>query len=340
MPLPTYSYTFGSRSFGTGIVAEDVLQFIANITPSEVPLLATIPTVQVDNIQHDWINDSLMATSTAAAPEAFEWSAGSAQIPIRGTAATRNMTQIFQKGIKVSNSMQRTNTHAVDNWYKYQVFKAMREKTRDLERVILSRYTGQSAVGTTAGVAQKMRRLADFCKNASNRFHIRHTAFGHAGGAVTACATIFDDSTINGILSRVYGKGGYANICHINDAGKRQISRTTVNSSYRRNVDAAERKQTYPVDIVENEFGTLELYLNRNVSQGAATRAANADDWSGIAYFFEEGIIRLGVYRPFDHVALAPGGDYMRGYVVGEYTLEVGHVDAVMQARGIAGWSL
>lgn len=336
MANPFYTYTYGASSFGTGIIAEDVLQFIVNITPAETPLLATIPTVQVDNIMHDWIQDTLAATSTAAANEGFAFATGSVDIPVRGTYLTRNYTQILEKGIKISNSMQRANPHAIDNWYKYQIFKAMREKTRDLERIICSRYTGQSAVGSTAPVARKMKRFVDFMRSAGNRWHIRSTALGMEGGAVTGCCTVFKDGTLNGILAKIYSKGGYADCCHINEAGKRQISYTTVNSSYRRNVDAAERTQTYPVDIVETEFGRLELYMNRNVPQAVT----ETDQFQGGAMFFERGIIRLGVYRPFEHVALAPQGDYMLGYIVGEYTLEVGHSDACMWVRGISGKSV
>jgi hypothetical protein len=299
---------------------------IVSISPAETPLVSTMPRTEVKHVRHDWLQDALAATATAGAVDGADFSSA----VITGRTKVANITQIFSKGIKVSNSLRAEDLAGVDDEYKYQILKAIREKARDLERRIWSA-SGTCATGTSS-VARTMKTMADFIK--TNRFHVRATAIGHAGGAATASATSVTELGFNGLLARVFARGGNPEVVHTNAAGKRQVSQFNAGTSTRRNVAMADKTLYAAIDVYDSEFGPIEMILNRWVRQAANT-ATNNTSRIGEMYFIERAMVRLGVYRPLGHLPLAPIGDATRGIVIGEYTLEVGNEEACGRLLGV-----
>lgn len=324
MPLSTYAVGFNP---GTGGNREDLLDAIVNISPAETPLVSTMPRTPVEHVRHDWLTDSLAATSTAGAIEGVPFASGALSVRTRSF----NIVQTFRKGLRVSNDQRAANPAGVDDEYKYQVMKTVREKARDLERRIWSA-SGTSASGTT-GVARTMRTLQDFIL--VNRFHVRSTSLGHAGGGATACATNLTEGGFNSLLARIFAQGGFPDVIHTNIAGKRQISAFTGGSNTRRNIAMNDKMLTIPVDIYESEIGPLEIVLNRWVRQAANTPSANGSR-VGQIFALERSMVRLGEYRPMAHVPLPPdGADATRGEVIGSYTIEVGNGLALGRLFGV-----
>jgi hypothetical protein len=137
-------------------------------------------------------------------------------------------------------------------------------------------------------------------------------------------------------MQRAFENGGRPDLFVANASPVRQVAAFTVNSGYRRNIAAADRKLIAAVDIYEAQVGGLiDVMVNRWVRMPANHTALMSTGTFGQVYWLERAQIRLAVLRPFDHVPLAPNGDATRGQVVGECALEIGDPDSCYRAWGV-----
>lgn len=294
---------------------EDVLEQISLISPSDTPFLATAPRSTAKHDLHSWMTDTLAATSTAGVAEGADFVTSANTVRVRIT----NPTQIFRRTVVVSNTQRAVNPIGVDDEYKYQVFKAGREIHRNIEKTFFAA-SGACATGST-GAARLMKRFNDLISGTLGR-SIRSWGEGVSTGAsATNSATSLTDDRINGMLEHLFQVGGNPDVIYVGSAGKRDISRFSVASNVRRNIDLAEKRLVAPVDFYDSEYGPIELTLSRWVGRGANT-SVSSTSLLGQIYALERSLNRVAVLRPIKHVPLSPIGDAVRGMVIGEVTLE------------------
>jgi len=321
----TGTYTFGGVPGSKGN-REDLLDFITNISPRETPLLSSIETTEANDVTHEWLTDSLPATSTAGAGEGFEF----ASAALTARTRVKNWTQIFQLPVKVSNSQRAANVAGVDDEYKYQIMKNAAALIRNVERRIFSP-SGSHKSATAEGGARLMKTLSDLI---SKRSSLRGSALNGVGSA-TASSTVITEKRFNNALQRAFENGGKPDVFHCNAAAARQVMAFTGYGNARRNIAAADRRLVAAVEVYESQFGIVEVILNRWIRMPSNHTAAISTGTYGQVYWLERSQIRLAVYRPFDHVPLAPNGDATRGYVMGEVTLEIGDPSSCYRAWGV-----
>ena len=309
--VSTYAIGF---AVGSGI-REDVLEQISLISPSDTPFLATAPRSTAKHDLHSWLTDTLAATSTAGVAEGADFVTSVNTVRVR----ISNPTQIFRRTVVVSNTQRAVNPIGIDDEYKYQVFKAGREIHRNIEKTFFAA-SGVCATGST-GAARLMKRFNDLISGTLGR-SIRSWGEGVSTGAsATNSATSLTDDRLNGMLEHLFQVGGNPDVIYIGSAGKRDVSKFSVASNVRRNIDLAEKRLVAPVDFYDSEYGPIELTLSRWVGRGANT-AASSTSLLGQVYALERALNRVAVLRPIKHVPLAPIGDSVRGMVIGEVTLE------------------
>jgi hypothetical protein len=297
---------------------EDLLDMISNIDPWETPAFTSFPKTRANHVLHEWLTDTLPATSSAGAIEGADWSCSDAGARTR----VQNVCQIFRQDFFVSNTQRAVNPAGIRDEYAYQVQKNLKAIARNIETRIFAQ-SGSCATGTT-GAIRNMKGLNDFIS--TTNIHANSTDAGftypNAAAGTSASATAIDEDRFNVMLQLAFEQGGNPDKCFVNAGPKRQISAFSGQGASRRNIAMTEKKLVASVDVYDSDFGLIQIVLDRWV-YNPATTGSDHTDLNGSAYFLETGMQRIAFLRPIRHVPLAPIGDSTRGMVLGELTLEV-----------------
>jgi hypothetical protein len=307
------TYLIGFGTAGTN--REDLIDMITNIDPWETPLFVACPKTQATHVTHEWLTDTLAATSTAGATEGSDFNETFTSAPTR----LQNICHIFRKDFKVTNTQRAVNPAGANDWYNYEVQKALKEIARNVETKLLAQ-SGSCVTGSTA-VARVMKSISDFLT--TNVESANSTLWGlkdTEGSA--ASATFMNEDTFNEILERIFNSGGNPDSAYVSAAVKRQISAFSGQGASRRNIAMAEKKLIASVDMYDSDTGLINIVLDRWCYQPATT-SIDHTDLNGNAFFLETPMIRIPMLRPIRHVPLPPVGDATRGMVLGELTVEV-----------------
>ena len=120
-------------SFG-GLINEDVMQEVWDISRIPTPLADMIGTTPVDNAYFQWTTDELAAPDTNnATVDGADASGNDAQTGAR----VGNHCQYPDKVVKVSNRANNSNTIGFSNTLEYQVMQRQRELRRDVDAIAL-----------------------------------------------------------------------------------------------------------------------------------------------------------------------------------------------------------
>lgn len=309
---------------------EDLLDQISIISPSNAPIMSTHPRSEANHVEHNWLTDTLAATSSAASVEGADFATAS----LGARSRLKNLTQIIRLAVKVSNTQRAVNPAGVADEYKYQIAKRGREVSRNFDIRFLS-VSGSCATGSSAA-ARIMKSLDDFLTKAGKMArHIR--SWGEdvtSGASATASATTITERRFNNVMQFLYHKGGSPDLVYTSSPGKQQINDFTGPSGARRNIELATRRLVHAVDLYDTEWGPMEIQKNRWCRRSPNTADDNTT-LSGMTYWLERTLVRPAILRPIKHVPLPPVGDSTRGEVLGELTLEVLNPSGCARAWGV-----
>lgn len=136
-----------------GLVNEDVLQKIFNITEIPTPFLDLIGTDTCDNSYTEWAQDELGAVDTTNAVIS-----GSDPASFASATGTRvgNHTQISRKAVIVSERARNTDNVGTSDQLTYEVMKGLQRLRRDVEAIAIGRQAsvadnGSSTAGKSGG---------------------------------------------------------------------------------------------------------------------------------------------------------------------------------------------
>ena len=105
-------YGFGFLA-GAGANREDLLDSIEQLDPSDTPCFNLMPKVTARHTVHEFLTDTLNATSTAGGIEGGDWNFSTATTrPVR----LLNYTQIFRKDIAISETQRAVNPAGMADW--------------------------------------------------------------------------------------------------------------------------------------------------------------------------------------------------------------------------------
>jgi hypothetical protein len=344
-------------------IGEDVSDLVAFLAPFETPLLDVLGTSDqpATNVKHEWLEDTLNPTTDALAADVLvgdttldvahaayfrvgdiiqvnqetmlvtsivdEDTIGVTRgyggttaaahtsgdtVTIIGNAALEgedtdedrttkqvrkhNYCQIMKVGVKISGTAQAVGWITTGDKLADAKIMRLREVLRDLEKTILLGRTDVASIGSDT----TRRSMAGVvCSLATN---------------VTSCGTLTEDA-LGDLLQSCYNQGSRdVDLIVAPPKQKRIISGW--NSS---RVHVANDANAYRnvVEVYESDFGTQRVIMNRWLP----------DD---TLLVLDSGRIKVVPLRSrsFQYEELAKGGDYLRGQIVGEYSLELRNENA------------
>ena len=286
---------------------EDLTDVIYNISPTETPFMSSIGKTKATAVYHEWQTDSLAAATTANA--AVE-GADASDATLSPTTRLGNYTQILQKTIKVSGTLDTVNKAGRKSEKAYQLAKASQEIKRDLETIMLSNQ-GRDA-GSSNSTPRKMASLLSWIKT--------NTDYGSGGADPTTIGVstrsdgtqrTFTEALLKTVVAEVFTSGGSPSVLMVGAAGKQKVSSFAGIGATRFNVTGAKPSTIIgAADIYVSDFGNISVVPNRFMR----TRDALVLDpeYAAIAYL-----------RPFQTNELAKAGDSDKTQVLVECTLEV-----------------
>jgi hypothetical protein len=289
---------------------EDLTDVIYDISPTETPFMSSIGKTKATAVYHEWQTDSLAAATTNNA--AVE-GADASDATLSPTTRLGNYTQILQKTIKVSGTLDAVNKAGRKSEKAYQLAKASQELKRDLETILLSNQ-GRSA-GSSNSTARKMGSLLSWIKTNSDAQTngADPTTIG-VSTRTDGNTRTFTETLLKSVVAEVFSSGGVPKILMVGATGKQKVSSFTGLSAYRYNVNggtgSAQATIIGAADVYLSDFGSMSVVPNRFMR----TRDALILDpeYAALAYL-----------RPFQTIELAKAGDADKTQVLVECTLEV-----------------
>jgi hypothetical protein len=310
-----YTTKMAAADSGVGLGnAEDVTDFIINISPEETPLLTALPKKKATAVTHEWLTDDLAAAATNERAEGTLFSTKT----IAARSRVSNPTQISYHVYEVTGSMEAINKYGVSSELSYQAVKAMKELKRDMDLDLWQNTSSNADSADITGV-RTLEGMHAIVPTA-------HT--GDASYLVAALTGTAAEATFNAVLNDIFDDGPSSNIAYMRPSIKRNISRWTGVAT--KNFDQEEMKIVTVIDTYQSDFGTVRLVIDRYME--APTTEGNdqlvVGNWDNAAVAF---------LRPFQTKRLPSVKDALSGVVLTEYTLEYGNVNSYGRMKSSTG---
>ena len=297
--MPTY------QTFTAIGMREDLSDVIYNISPTDTPIMSSIGKTSATAVYHEWQTDSLAAATTQAAVEG----ADATSATLSPTTRVGNYTQIIQKTIQVSGTLEKVNKAGRKSEKAYQLAKASAELKRDLETIITANQ-GKSA--GTSTVARNMGSLLSWIKTNSDQ--------GSGGSAplVSGTSTRTDgtqrtatEALLKTEIASIFDQGGSPKAVFVGSAGKQKVSSFAGIAVNRYQITKPEAGVIIgAADIYQSDFGQLSIVPDRFMR--TRDMLILDPEYAAMAYL-----------RPFMTNELAKVGDSERTQILAEVTLEV-----------------
>jgi hypothetical protein len=285
---------------------EDLSDVIYSISPTETPLLNTLARSKATAVYHEWQTDSLAAATTANA--AVE-GADATSATISPTVRLGNYTQIVQKTIQVSGTLDTVNKAGRKSEKAYQLARASSELKRDIETILAS---NQARSAGNSSTARKMASMLSWIKS--------NTSVGTGGvdpltiGESTrtdGTQRAFTETLLKTVISEVFVSGGSPKVLLVGAAGKQKVS-TFAGIAAQRYMAPADAPTTIigAADVYLSDFGSVSVVPDRFMRDRDAL--VLDPEFAAVAYL-----------RPFQTNELAKTGDSDKTQILAELTLEV-----------------
>ena len=288
---------------------EDLSNVIYDISPTDTPLLNTLARAKATAVYHEWQTDSLSAATTANA--AVE-GADASDATMSPTTRMGNYTQIVQKTIKISGTLESVDKAGRKSEKAYQLSKASAELKRDIE-TILTANQGKSA-GDSSN-ARTLGAVLSWLKTNTNKSS-GTTAGVDPTTAGTSTRTdgtqrAFTETILKDVIQKVYSSGGNPKILMVGPYQKQVVSGFAGIAAQRFMAPANEPTTIVAAaDVYMSDFGSISTVPSRFM------RARDAlvldPEYAAVAYL-----------RPFQTNELAKAGDAEKTQILAELTLEM-----------------
>jgi hypothetical protein len=288
---------------------EDLSDVIYNISPTETPFLNSVGKSKATAIYHEWQTDSLAAASVSNA--AVEGATAS-DATIGVTTRVGNRTQISQKTIKISGTLDAVNKAGRKSEKAYQLAKASSEIKRDMEATLLSNQTAANGNSTTA------RNLGGLQAWLASNYSGGTSGTAGASGTtarVTGTDRAFTATLLNTVMQSAFTNGGSPTLLLVTPAQKVVASTFSGIATRYRDVPANQQAQIInAADVYVSDFGIIQIVPDRFIPN------TDSDD---TAFLLDTEMAAVAYLRPFQTNELAQVGDAELTQLLVEYTLEV-----------------
>lgn len=287
---------------------EDLMDVIYNISPTETPFMNSIGKTSATARLHEWQTDSLAAASTTnAAIEGADASSATLSPSVR----VGNRTQISQKTIKISGTLETVNKAGRRSEKAYQLAKASSELKRDMESTLLSNNVAADGNGSTTA-----RTLGGLQAWLNTNYNGTGTAgSGGTTARVTGTDRAFTSTLLNTTMQSCFTNGGSPTMLFVTPAQKVVASTFTGVATRYRDVPANQQAQIIAAaDVYVSDFGIIQIVPDRFIPN------TDSDD---CAFLVDTEMAAVAYLRPFMTNELAKVGDSEQTQLLVEYTLQV-----------------
>jgi hypothetical protein len=289
---------------------EDLSDVIYSISPTDTPFMSSIGKGKATATNHEWQTDALAsAVLTNFAVEGD--TASDATLGV--TTRAGNKTQISQKTVKISGTLEAVDKAGRKSEKSYQLAKASAEIKRDMETTLLS---NQISTNGTSSAARKLGGLQTWL--ATNGDFGTDGVAGASGSTARTNGTnrTFTETILKTVVKEVYASGGNPKVLMVNPAHKQLVS-AFAGIAAQRFMAPADAPTTIigAADVYLSDFGTISVVPNRFMS------STNTCDEA--AFVLDTDMASVAYLRPFQTNELAKTGDAEVTQLLVEYTLQV-----------------
>jgi hypothetical protein len=289
---------------------EDLIDTIYNIAPTDTPFMNSIGRTNATARLHEWQTDTLAAASTSNA--AIE-GANASSATLTPTVRLGNRTQISQKTVAISGTLETVNKAGRRSEKAYQLAKASSELKRDMESTLLSNNVAADGNGSTTA-----RTLGGMQAWLSSNVSLG--TGGSAGATGTTARTTgtdraFTQAMITSVMQSAFTNGGSPTMLFVTPAQKVVASTFTGIATRYRDVPASQQAQIInAADVFVSDFGIIQIVPDRFIPN------SDSDD---CAFLVDTEMASVAYLRPFQTNELAKVGDSEQTQLLVEYTLQV-----------------
>lgn len=270
---------------------EDLSDLITNISPTDTPIYSMIGSTKATATYHEWLEDELGDVGKENKKvEGFEYGVSDPGVRTR----LGNYTQIMSRGYGVTDTQETVQKHGVSSEIAYQMAKAMKLIALDCEYAYLN---NDSKVAGDATIEREMGGIPYWI--ASN------VLVNEPGGTPTDRALTFD--LIGDALQATWEDGGNPGTMVVSPMTKRIIGKMVNGAT--KFMDADESKLKERIDVLETDFGTLKIVVDRWMPNGSVI-------------ILDPSLWKTAYLRPFKTLDLPKTGDNTKKVIVGELTIE------------------
>lgn len=285
---------------------EDLTDVIYDISPTETPIMSTLARTKATAVFHEWQTDSLAAATSANA--AVEGADG-VSATISPTVRLGNYTQIVQKVIQTSGTLEAVNKAGRRSERAYQLAKASSELKRDMEAIITANQGRDAGSSTTA---RKLGAILSWLKTNTSKgtSGTDPTTIGVSTRSDGATRT-FTEQLLKDEVAAAFDSGGNPTMLVVGSGLKQKVSSFAGIAAQRYQAPSdAPTTIIGAADVYLSDFGTLQVVPDRFMR----TRDALLLDpeYAALAYL-----------RPFATNDLAKTGDSEKTQLLAEFTLEM-----------------
>jgi hypothetical protein len=289
---------------------EDLSDVIYNISPTDTPFMSSIGKTKATAVLHEWQTDSLAAATLSNFAVEGATASDATMSP---TTRVGNRTQIAQKTVKISGTLQSVDKAGRKSEKAYQLAKASSEIKRDMETSLLS---NQIAANGDSSTARKLGGLQAWLN--TNYSGGTDGVAGSLGTTARVNGTnrTFTEALLQSVVRQVYAAGGNPKVLMVNPAHKQVVSAFAGIAAQR--FMAPSNSPTTIVaaaDVYMSDFGTISVVPNRFMT------STNSCDET--AFVLDPDMAAIAYLRPFQTNELAVTGDNESTQLLAEYTLEV-----------------
>jgi len=285
---------------------EDLTDVIYNISPTDTPLLNTLARTKATAVFHEWQTDTLAAATTAnAAVEGADASSGNLSL----TTRLGNYTQIVQKTIQVSGTLESVNKAGRKSEKAYQLARASSELKRDIETILCANQGRSAGNSTTARTLGAM--LSWIQTNTSKGTSgTDPTTIGVSVRSDGALRT-FTETLLKTVVKSVYDAGGTPKVLLVGTGAKQKVSEFA---------GIAAQRYMAPADGPTTIIGAADVYLS---DFGSISVVPSRFMRSRDAFVLDPEYAAVAYLRPFATNELAKAGDSDKTQILAELTLEM-----------------
>jgi hypothetical protein len=309
-----------------GLVREDVMEKIWNISNIPLPFTEMCSSGTHTNRRAEWTEDTL---ATPVTTNAVVEGADANQNDAKTGARLGNYTQISIKEVKVTDSSQQSDSIGGAGKLSYQIMERQKELRRDVEAQML---THQASV---AGDADAIPGISAGL-GAQLKTNVRHGVGGVPGGfndvtglfvaPTPGAAAALSETTIRDVLQGVYEAGGNSKKLMARPTVIRKLSEYMFGPNARVATLTATTPNPATGDTALKAYGSVNVFISDfGQTVEMQDNRIQQPDAAGVStmYFLDPAHLRQSIFRGYQVEPLAKTGLSEKRLMSVQYTLEV-----------------